>query len=182
MNELINELSSNVSNILHLVEPISLRIKFHNDKRMYNDAIHIALDILAKLDRNLVMDKNLTMALIVKKVKTLLRCKSSDDILKRRADETVSAIMMIFSNILTSAFFSNLKLLFFVSLQMVCLTYDHGYSRYSSIGFAAFGSALSSKRDKDGYDFAKFGLILLEKCTIKENIPIVHNIFYTLVS
>ena len=65
---------------------------------------------------------------------------------------------------------------------MVSLTFDKGYSRYSSIGFAALGSCLCKKRDKDGYEFAKLGLILLKKCKRKEIIPTVYSIFYTLVS
>ena len=117
MNELIDKLSSNVSNILHLVEPVSLRIRFHNDKRMYNDAIHVALNIVEKMDRNVARDENIAIALNVKKVKCLLRSKSSDDILRRRANKTVTAIMMIFSNILSSAYFMNLKLLFFLSCE-----------------------------------------------------------------
>lgn len=117
MNELIQDIFHNVNLTLDLVQPYSLRIRFYNDKRMYDDALTTGLEILGKLENNIVTDElSVAIASNVQKMKGLLFGKSSDDISMIKANnETVVAIMMIFSNIVTSAFFSDLNLLLFIS-------------------------------------------------------------------
>ena len=54
---------------------------------------------------------------------------------------------------------------------MVELTYAFGISKYSSMGFCAFGVVLAGKKDQAAYDFGQLSLQLLEKVRAKELVP-----------
>ena len=56
---------------------------------------------------------------------------------------------------------------------MVRQTFDHGLSKYSSVGFCALGSALCGLKDYTiAYTYGLMGLMLLKKYRYKEFIPI----------
>ena len=66
---------------------------------------------------------------------------------------------------------------------MVQHTFDHGLSKYSSIGFCSLGSVLCAlKGDKSGYQYGIIGLALLKKHKSKEFLPTVYNLFYACIS
>ena len=66
---------------------------------------------------------------------------------------------------------------------MVRHTFDHGLSKYSSVGFCALGSVLSGLKDyATAYKYGLMGLALLKKHRCKEFIPSVYNLFYTTIS
>ena len=68
------------------------------------------------------------------------------------------------------------------SVQMVRLTFDHGLSKYSSVGFCALGAALCVHKDyATAYKYGLMGLALLKKHRCKELVPAVYNLFFTCI-
>ena len=68
-------------------------------------------------------------------------------------------------------FASNNIILHVSVARMVELTYAFGISKYSSMGFCAFGVVLAGKKDQAAYDFGQLSLQLLEKVRAKELVP-----------
>ena len=127
MNGFIDEISRNVTCTLDLVEPLSLRIRYFNDKRMYKDAVDSAAEIIDKIDENVkgvvFHDKNhITTSSEINNARLLIKSMSVDSVLKFRPmdDKNAIAIMLVLRSIITSAFFHNVHLMFSVSCKYLC--------------------------------------------------------------
>lgn len=206
MDTLVDDIFENVTNTIHLVQFIDLRIQYFNDRRNYDLAIHTARVFLGKIGDNIEMDWFSSIACDeFNKIKGLVYGKSDEDVLsiKRADDQKIIAIMMILSRIISSAFFSQVNLLFPICckyiqytwfihfafltfyhepVQIVKLTFEFGISKYSSVGFVSLATLLCGEKETAlGYRFATLALELLKTVQSKEIIPIVQNTFYTMV-
>ena len=128
MNEFIDEISSNVTRTIDLVQPLNLRIRYFNARRMYKDAIDVAAGMIEKIDKDvnrILFHENSQLkptASDIGNVRLLILNKTVDSVLEigTMNDENASAIMLVLKSIITSAFFYNRHLMFFVSCKFLC--------------------------------------------------------------
>ena len=128
MNSFIDEITKNVTCTLHLVQPLSLKIRHFNDRRMYKDAIGVAGGIIDKIDADVSriifhdITQSVTTVSDIESARLLIVNKSVDSILKIRPmdDENANAIMLVLRSIVASTFFHNIHLMFSISCKFVC--------------------------------------------------------------
>ena len=121
MNAYIDTIVKNATSPLDLIQPSYLKIRFCNDKRMYDDAISVAVDILDKIDKNIELNRNGSVTSSdMHKAKCLLSGKSCQEILQMKTMELYpNAVMMILSSIISSAFYADSSLLFSISRKFI---------------------------------------------------------------
>ena len=83
--------------------------------------------------------------------------------MKKMDDDVPNAVIRILNGIATSAYFAKPELVVSITTRMVQLTFKNGLSKFSAIGFCAFGSHLCKNQDKTGFRFGQLGLKLAEK-------------------
>ena len=167
--------------MLDLTNIFCLKIKFHCDKRRFDDAISTGKTILDKLGENLCF-KPVT-ELDINKTKNLIIEKSDKiSILKTMDDERLIAVAEILYRMMLSSYFSNPTLLLSITNRMIQMTFEFGISKACSLCFCVFGMHLCSRQDNLGFRFGSIALTLIEKNQAKEVIPWVLQGFYLGIS
>jgi len=183
MNAILDEISKHASSPLHLVKSYSLKIKYYNDGRRFEDAINIAIHFLALLGERIVDGRceSLTTSDVSNLKKILSEMSVEKIIEKKMVDDNVSSTLMILDDILYSCYFSNPQLLASISARIVQLSLAHGISDFSPVGFAIYGAVLTSQGDDLGYHVGKIAMRLLKESQTKENIPWVYNAYFGMI-
>lgn len=149
------------------------------------EALHVGLDVLAKLGERLPSPTKYNILLEYVKTKWLLRGKSNNDILglSLMRDEEKIGSMRIINAVFPYAFFCGPEYVPLLATTAVQLTLKYGLCALSAPGFAAYAillcSGLGSKAQ--GYQSAQLALHILEKFDGVEWIPRVHTLVYGLV-
>jgi len=183
MIKLVDTIHENVETALHLVNSFILKMKFYDDERNFEATLSTARIILDKLGESLYL-KPLTESDMIR-TKSLIIGKSDDEIcsMKTMQNDLMIETLRVLDSTTVAAFMIDRTLLSdSIAKRIVDLTFQYGISKYSSLGFCTFGSALRIKGDNLGYRFGLLGLKLAEKCQSKEMISMALNGFYTLIS
>jgi len=175
------QIRKNASCMLHKVQSFSIQIRSYNDKRMHEEAVSTALNVLGKLGEQIPAHP--TAAWIKEKLYEIkvMKTLTSENlvVMPIMEDETALASMQILSDITLSCFFSNPSFLPVVGLQMVKITLAHGVSKFSACGFALLGLSLYNMEDnKEGYRFCELSLLLLKQIPSKEFLPRIYILIY----
>ena len=183
MIEFIDIIYDNATDLLDLVTPYLLLIRMQSDKRMFEDAIKSALNILKKFGENIQLNMSINTSEILR-TKNLIGASGESVLeMKKMDDRKLLSVMEILDSIVYSAFFSgNRDIMTYLSMKMVHLTLKHGVSKYSCGGFCFFAIVLRSMGEKASNDVGKLSLKLLEKSNAKEMIPVVNLGFFALIS
>ena len=120
MNLVIDSILKHTTSTLELVPSYSLKIKYYNDTKNYDDAISTALNILDQLGEYINIDQSDSMtATEIAKAKSLFKSiyhgRSSD--LQPMEDKLLLSVMMILGNMLHSCFFFKPELLCLASCK-----------------------------------------------------------------
>ena len=149
MNKLIDIVANNATSILHLVNVYSLKIKFYNDERKFEDAIDTARSILDKIGESIY---DLLPEIELQRAKNLIVGKSDEEIcsMKKMTDDVSNAAIRMLNEIATSSYFARPELAVSITTKMVQLTFQNGVSKYSGFGFCALGALLCKNQDQIG--------------------------------
>ena len=79
-------------------------------------------------------------------------------------------------------YWSDVNLFHSITVRMVQIFIDHGFCKYSSTGFCAFGSILLFKDDALSYQSGTLALKLLDKVWAKDISPYVSIAHYGLIT
>ena len=136
MNAILDDISKHASSSLHSVKSYSLKIKYFNDRRNFEDAVNIAVHFLELLGERIVDDRCESMTdSDVSNLRKILSETSKEKVVgKEMFNDELSAIMMILDDILYSCVYSNRQLLASISARIVNLSLIHGISEFSPKG------------------------------------------------
>ena len=98
-------------------------------------------------------------------------------------DETKMAAMRIMADIASSSYWATPTLFPLVIFRMVHLSLRYGNTAISAFAFATYGVIMCGVlgQMRNGYEFGKLGLILLEKCNAKEWKTQIYTPIYALI-
>ena len=190
MSTFLDEISTHATSALHLVQSYVIQIRCYNDRRMYKEALEKGLCILEKIGesrlcantRSISEDKSIITSEVYA-TKNFFNGISKETLSSMREieDENLIAVVLVLSSIITSVHMNAPQLVPLISSRMIQITFSHGISKYSSVGFVLFGAFLSSRGDKLGYEVGNYALFLLHKMRVKEVFPLVYTAYYHLV-
>ena len=186
MDRLFRAVLANVHDLIEKVKPYEIRILAYKAENKLLDAISTGLELLAQLGEKFPK-KPAMMHVMMDLVKTkfMLRGKSNDRLqaLPTMTDSYKIAAMRIMADIASSSYWATPTLFPLVIFRMVHLSLTYGNTAVSAFAFATYGVIMCGVLGdmKNGYEFGKLGLILLEKFNAKEWKTQIYTPIYALI-
>lgn len=176
----------NTRNLLEKVKPYEIRILAYKAENKLLDAIKTGLELLKQLGEDFPSKPTMVhvMADLIK-TKIKLSRKNNDKLkdLPAMTDETKMAAMRILADIASSSYWATPTLFPLVIFRMVHLSLRFGNTAISAFAFATYGVIMCGVlgQMRNGYEFGKLGLILLEKYNAKEWKTQIYTPIYALI-
>ena len=176
----------NTRNLLEKVKPYEIRILAYKAENKLLDAIKTGLELLKQLGEDFPSKPTMVhvMADLVK-TKIKLSGKNNDKLkdLPHMTDEHKIAAMRIMADIASSTYWATPTLFPLVIFRMVSLSLKYGNTAISAFAFATYGVIMCGVlgQMRNGYEFGKLGLILLEKYNAKEWKTQIYTPIYALI-
>jgi predicted ATPase len=186
MDKMIREVIEKAENLLEKVKSYEIRILAFKAENKLLEAIKAGLELLEQLGEKFPKKPNMAhvmTSLLASKIR--LRGKDNDTLanLPPMADENKIAAMRIMAGIASSSYWATPTLFPLIIFRMVQLSLKYGNTQVSSFAFATYGVIMCGVLGdmKNGYQFGKLGLILLEKYKAKEWKTQVYTPIYCLI-
>ena len=176
----------NTRDLLEKVKPYEIRILAYKAENKLLDAIRTGLELLKQLGEDFPSKPTMVhvMADLVK-TKIKLSGKNNDTLsnLPPMTDDTKIAAMRIMADIASSSYWATPTLFPLVIFRMVNLSLKYGNTSISAFAFATYGVIMCGVlgQMRNGYEFGKLGLILLEKYNAKEWKTQIYTPIYALI-
>jgi histidine kinase len=177
---------SNVNNLLEKVKPYEIRILAYKAENKLLDAIKTGLELLKQLGEDFPGKPTMLHVMFdLVKTKTKLSGKNNEKLaaLPAMTNETKIAAMRIMADIASSSYWATPTLFPLVIFRMVHLSLKFGNTALSAFAFATYGVIMCGVlgQMRNGYNFGKLGLILLEKYNAKEWKTQIYTPIYALI-
>ncbi len=186
MNKYISKVLNNATDLLDKVKSYEIRILAFKAENKLLDAIKTGLELLEQLGEKFPKKPilpNVMMDLV--KTKFRLRGKNNDILqnLPLMTNEKKIAAMRIMADIASSSYWATPTLFPLLVFRMVHLSLKYGNTAVSSFAFATYGVILCGVLGsmKEGYQYGKLGLILLDKLNAKEWKTQIYTPIYCLI-
>lgn len=186
MDKMIREVIEKAENLLEKVKSYEIRILAFKAENKLLEAIKAGLELLEQLGEKFPKKPNMAhvmSSLVASKIR--LRGKDNDMLanLPPMADENKIAAMRIMAGIASSSYWATPTLFPLIIFRMVQLSLKYGNTQVSSFAFATYGVIMCGVLGamKNGYQYGKLGLILLEKYKAKEWKTQVYTPIYCLI-
>lgn len=177
---------SNARNLLEKVKPYEIRILAYKAENKLLDAIKTGLELLKQLGEDFPSKPTMVhvMADLIK-TKIKLAGKDNDKLsaMPTMTDEIKMAAMRIMADIASSSYWATPTLFPLVIFRMVHLSLKFGNTALSAFAFATYGVIMCGVlgQMRNGYNYGKLGLILLEKYNAKEWKTQIYTPIYALI-
>ncbi len=176
----------NVKNLLEKVKPYEVRILAYKAENKLLDAINTGLELLKELGEDFPRKPTMVHVMMdLVKTKMKLAGKDNDKLsaLPTMTDENKIAAMRIMADIASSSYWATPTLFPLVIFRMVHLSLKFGNTALSAFAFATYGVIMCGVlgQMRNGYNFGKLGLILLEKYNAKEWKTQIYTPIYALI-
>ncbi|HQW01058.1 MAG TPA: serine/threonine-protein kinase PknK, partial [Saprospiraceae bacterium] len=176
----------NTRNLLEKVKPYEIRILAYKAENKLLDAIKTGLELLKQLGEDFPSNPTMVHVMVdLIKTKVKLSGKNNDKLkdLPAMTDETKMAAMRIMADIASSSYWATPTLFPLVIFRMVHLSLRYGNTAISAFAFATYGVIMCGVlgQMRNGYEFGKLGLILLEKYNAKEWKTQIYTPIYALI-
>ncbi len=186
MDKMIGQVIDKATNLLEKVKSYEIKILAFKAQNKLLEAIKAGLELLEQLGEKFPKKPNMAhvmSALIASKIR--LRGKDNDALanLPPMADDNKIAAMRIMAGIASSSYWATPTLFPLIIFRMVSLSLKYGNTQVSSFAFATYGVIMCGVLGamKNGYQYGKLGLILLEKYKAKEWKTQVYTPIYCLI-
>ncbi len=176
----------NVRDLLEKVKPYEIRILAYKAENKLLDAIKTGLELLKQLGESFPAKPtmvNVMMDLVKTKIKLSGKTNDSLSALPLMQDEQKIAAMRIMADIASSSYWATPTLFPLIIFRMVHLSLKYGNTALSAFAFATYGVIMCGVlgQMRNGYEFGKLGLILLEKFNAKEWKTQIYTPIYALI-
>ena len=177
---------NNVNDLLEKVKPYEIRILAYKAENKLLDAIKTGLELLKQLGEKFPGKPTMLHVMFdLVKTKIKLAGKDNDELsaMPAMTDETKIAAMRIMADIASSSYWATPTLFPLVIFRMVHLSLKYGNTALSAFAFATYGVIMCGVlgQMRNGYNFGKLGLILLEKYNAKEWKTQIYTPIYALI-
>ncbi len=186
MENKISQVLKHSTNLLDKVKSYEIKILAFKAENKLIDAINTGLELLEQLGEK--FPKNPKLPHVMKdlaKTKFKLWGKDNEILqsLPLMENENKIAAMRIMADIASSSYWATPTLFPLLVFRMVHLSLKYGNTAVSSFGFSTYGVILCGVLGsmKSGYEFAKLGLILLDKLNAKEWKTQIYTPIYCLI-
>ena len=186
MDKMIREVIEKAEHLPEKVKSYEIRILAFKAENKLLEAIKAGLELLEQLGEKFPKKPNMAhvmSSLVASKIR--LRGKDNDTLanLPPMADENKIAAMRIMAGIASSSYWATPTLFPLIIFRMVQLSLKYGNTQVSSFAFATYGVIMCGVLGamKNGYQYGKLGLILLEKYKAKEWKTQVYTPIYCLI-
>ncbi len=186
MNYHIDIVLEKANNLMDKVKPYEIKILAFKAENKLIDAINTGLEFLEQLGEKFPKKPNMLHVMgALAKTKYKLRGKDTEYLsnLPPMANENKIAAMRIIADIASSSYWATPTLFPLLILRMVQMSLKYGNTAVSAFTFATYGVILCGVlgQMKQGYEFGKLGLNLLEKLNTKEWKTQIFNPIYALI-
>jgi len=176
----------NTRDLLEKVKPYEIRILAYKAENKLLDAIKTGLELLKQLGEDFPSKPTMVHVMLdLVKTKIKLSGKTNDKLkdLPAMTDEHKIAAMRIMADIASSSYWATPTLFPLVIFRMVNLSLKYGNTAISAFAFATYGVIMCGVlgQMRNGYEFGKLGLILLEKYNAKEWKTQIYTPIYALI-
>lgn len=176
----------NTKDLLEKVKPYEIRILAYKAENKLLDAIKTGLELLKQLGEDFPSKPTMVHVMLdLVKTKIKLSGKTNDKLkdLPAMTDEHKIAAMRIMADIASSSYWATPTLFPLVIFRMVHLSLKYGNTAISAFAFATYGVIMCGVlgQMRNGYEFGKLGLILLEKYNAKEWKTQIYTPIYALI-
>jgi len=187
MEEKINALLENTTDLLDKVVPYEIRILAYKAENRLLDAINTGIDVLGKLGEDFPKKATMTHVMLdLVNTKYTLRGKDLAYLssLPEMTDDRKIAAMRIIAGIASSSYWATPALFPLLIFRMCRLSLRYGNTALSAFGFATYGVIMCGVLGsmKSGYEYGKLGLILLDKFDARAWLTQIYTPIYALIN
>jgi histidine kinase len=173
MDRMFQAVLDNARDLIEKIKPYEIRILAYKAENKLLDAIKTGLELLSQLGENFPKKPTMVHDMVaLVKTRLTLRGKTNDKLqsLPTMTDPYKIAAMRIMADIASSSYWATPTLFPLLIFRMVHLSLKYGNTAVSAFSYAAYGVIMCGLLGdmKNGYEFGKLGLILLEKFNAKE--------------
>lgn len=186
MDDYINEVLGNAKQLLDKVKPYEIRILAFKAENKLLDSINTGLEFLAQVGEK--FPKKATLPLVMKdlvKTKFKLRNKTIEQLQDYPVmeDKEKLAAMRIIADIASSSYWATPNLFPLLIFRMVHMSLKYGNTDLSAFAYGSYGVIMCGVLGamKQGYEYGKLSLFLLDKFGAKEWITQIYTPIYCLI-
>lgn len=186
MDRYVNQVLDNATDLLDKLKPYETRILAYKAENKLMDSIKTGLEYLEQLGEKFPKKPSLPWVmkdLIATKIK--LRGKTIDDLKEYpvMTDREKLAAMRIIADIASSSYWATPNLFPLLIFRMVHMSLKYGNTDLSAFSYGSYGVIMCGILGdmKNGYEFGKLSLFLLDKFGAKEWITQIYTPIYCLI-